>query len=31
VCGMHTDLEEAVELLDDAGVIGVWGRALKLE
>jgi hypothetical protein len=26
VCGMHTGLEEAVELLDDAGVIGVWGN-----
>ena len=26
VCGMHTDLEETVGLLDDAGVVGVWGN-----
>ncbi len=26
VCGMHTDLEQTVGLLDDAGVVGVWGN-----
>ena len=26
VCAMHTDLEETVALLDDAGVVGVWGN-----
>jgi hypothetical protein len=26
VCGMHTDLEETVGLLDNAGVVGVWGN-----
>jgi hypothetical protein len=26
VCAMHTDLEETVALLDQAGVVGVWGN-----
>jgi hypothetical protein len=26
VCGMHEFLEETVALLDDAGVVGVWGN-----
>jgi len=26
VCCMHTDLEETVRLLDEAGVVGVWGN-----
>ena len=26
VCATHTDLEETVALLDDAGAVGVWGN-----
>jgi predicted phosphodiesterase len=26
VCGMHTRLEETIEILDEAGAIGVWGN-----
>jgi predicted phosphodiesterase len=26
VCGMDTSLEESVEILDEAGAIGVWGN-----